>query len=162
VRRLLVVFVACLGFLAAGGGVANAESQTVNGTDGITRLKASNGTNAVTANVFGLGSPCGGAWYLHVEVRNRAGKLLYMAEGSCISAEWHTGLFYEGGAGEPTAVRCRNFSFTRNRTTGAFRIEMPRGCLDHAPDRIKVRAEGADYGAMTEGVAGPTRLLARG
>lgn len=163
-RRLGVILVAFVGFLSLGGGIANAQSQTVNGTGDITRMVANNGTNAVTAKVFGLGRPCGGAWFLHVDVTKRGGGLLYRAEGGCISGEWHTGLYYTstGAIEDATPVRCRNFSFTRSRATGAFRVEMPRGCLDHAPARIKVKTDGANYGTLTGGAAGPTRLLARG
>ena len=163
-RRSAVVLAAFVGFMSLGGGMANAESQTVNGTGDITRMVANNGTNVVTAKVFGLGRACGGAHYLHVDVTTRSGRLLYRAEGGCTSGEWHTGLYYTptGVVEDSRSVRCRNFSFTRSRATGAFRIEMPRGCLDHAPARIKVRADGADYGSMTGGTAGPTRLLTRG
>jgi hypothetical protein len=163
-RRLGVILVAFVGFLGLGGGIANGESQTVSGTGDITRMVADNGTNAVTTKVFGLGRPCGGAWYLHVDVTNRNGRLLYRAEGGCTSGEWHTGLYYTstGVIEDATPVRCRNFSFARSRATGAFRVEMPRGCLDHAPARIKVKADGANYGTLTGGAAGPTRLLTRG
>ncbi len=163
-RRFLVLVAASACCLIVGGGVANAETQTVNGTGDITRMTASNGTNAVTTKVFGLGRPCGGAQYLHVQVLNRTGRLLYEGEGSCISAEWHTGLFYTstGAPEDATQVRCPRFSLARNAQTGAFRVEMPRGCLDHAPHRIKVKVEGANYGTMTGGTAGPTRLLTRG
>jgi hypothetical protein len=164
-RRFLVMLAAFACFLSVGSAMAaNAETQTVNGTGDITRMTASNGSNAVTTKVFGLERPCGGAQYLHVLVLNRTGKLLYQAEGSCISAEWHTGLFYTstGVPEDATSVRCPNFSFTRSATTGAFRVEMPRGCLDHAPGRVKVKVEGANYGTTTGGAAGPTRLLTRG
>jgi hypothetical protein len=163
-RRFSLVLAAFVGFLSLGGGIANAESQTVNGTGDISRMVADNGTNAVTTKVFGLGRPCGGAWYLHVDVTNRRGRLLYRAEGGCTSGEWHTGLYYTstGVIEDATSVRCRNFSFTRIRATGAYRVGMPRTCLDHAPGGIKVRADGANYGTMTGGTAGPTALLTRG
>ncbi len=161
-RRICAILLASI--FAMGGGMANAETQTVDGNGDITKMVASNGTNAVTAKVFGLARPCGGAQYLHVSLTNRNGRLLYMAEGSCIQAQWFTGLYYTatGVPEDLRKVRCPNFSFTRSRTTGAYRIEMPRGCLDNAPNRVKVKAEGANYGSMTGGAAGPTKLLARG
>ena len=162
-RRLCVFLLSVAFLLAASGGVANAESQTLDGSGDITKMKVVNGANALTVTVFGLGPRCGGAQYLHVSVFNRNDRLLYEAEGDCISAQWGTGLYYTstGVREDLQAVDCANFAFTRNSTSGAYQVKMPRSCLDNAPDRVKVASEGANYGTMTGGSAGPTKVLNR-
>jgi hypothetical protein len=164
VHRLSIFLVASVSLLAIGSGVAIAESQTVNGTGDITKMVASNGTSSVTTKVFGLKRPCGGAQYLHVHITKGDGTLLYEAEGTCISAEWYTSLWYTptGMIEDAEAVDCPAFTFTRNRTTGAYKVVMPRSCLANAPNRIKVDADGHNYGTLTGGLAGPTKLLSRG
>lgn len=163
-RRVLSLISVVVSLIFVGAGVANAQSETVTGTGDITKIIVGNGTSSLTAKVFGLGVECGGAQYLHVEVLNRIGRLLYTADGSCIQAVWHVGLYYTatGIPEDNTAVKCPAFTFTRSQKTGAYRTEMPRSCLVNAPNRVKVRAEGANYGSMTGGTAGPTQLLARG
>ena len=163
-RRLSVFIVAAVSLFAIGSGVAIAESQTVTGTGDITKMVASNGTSSVTTKVFGLKRPCGGAWFLHVFVTAADGTPLYKAEGGCYSAEWHTSLWYTptGAPEDYVAVDCAGFSFTRNRTTGAYKVVMPRSCLGNAPNRVRVEADGANYGTLTGGHAGPTKVLSRG
>jgi hypothetical protein len=164
VRRVSIFIVAVVSLFAIGSGVAIAQSQTVTGTGDITKMVASNGTSSVTVKVFGLKKPCGGAQYLHVHVTTGDGTLLYEAEGGCYSAEWHTGLYYTptGAPEDLEAVDCAEFSFSRNRTTGAFNVVMPRSCLVNAPNRVRVDADGQNYGTLTGGLAGPTKVLSRG
>ena len=163
-RRLSIFLAAAVSLFAIGSGVAIAESQTVDGTGDITKMVADNGTSFVTTKVFGLKRPCGGAQYLHVHVTKGDGTPLYKAEGGCYSAEWHTSLWYTptGDPEDYVAVDCTGFSFTRNRTTGAYKVVMPRSCLGSAPNRVRVDAEGQNYGTLTGGLAGPTKVLSRG
>lgn len=161
-RRVLTA-VSLIGLLTAvGGGAAYAEKQTVAGSGDITTLVANNATNKLTAKVSGLGPKCGGAQYLHVFVKNRNGRLLYEADGDCISAQWGIGLFYTptGVREDAEPVACPDFAITRN--SGVYTVSMPRTCLDHAPNRLKLKVEGANFGTMTGGTAGPTRVLDRG
>ena len=81
----------------------------------------------MTASVFCLGPRCGGAQYLHVDIKNRLGKLLYEAEGSCIQAKWYTGLYCTstGVREDLKPVKCPKFSFTRN-ANGAYRVDASR------------------------------------
>ncbi len=163
-RRVLVFLTSVCLLSAVGGGAAYAESQTVAGTGDITKMVANNATDVLTAKVFGLGPRCGGAQYLHVLVKDRYGKLRYEADGDCISAQWYIGLYYTstGVREDETAVNCPGFAITRNSTSGTYLALMPRTCLGNAPNRVKLQAEGANYGTMTGGTAGPTKLLNRG
>jgi hypothetical protein len=145
--------------------VANAGSQAVKGKGDITRMTVDNGANAVTAQVFGFGRPCSGARDFSVYVQNRSNKILYVAQGVCTAGvQWNTTLYYTatGDIQDEKRVACRKFTFKRNNTTGAYRIVIPRTCLGKAPGRVKVRAEGVNYGSVTGGTAGPTKLLTRG
>lgn len=163
--RRLITFLVPLGLLFAfGAGTSYAEKQTVNGSGDITKLVANNGQNNLTAKVSGLGPRCGGAQYVHVFVKNKNSRLLYEADGDCISGQWGIGLFYTstGVREDEVPVDCPDFKITRNSTSGAYTVTMPRSCLDHAPNRVKLKVEGADFGTMTGGTAGPTKVLDRG
>jgi hypothetical protein len=166
VRRLCAVLVLCLvSLLTVGSGVANAGSQEVKGKGDIKRMSANNGTKALTAQVVGVGRPCSGARDLSVQIVNRNNRILYIAQGVCTAGvQWDTTLYYTatGDIQDEKRVPCRNFKFTRNNTTGAYRIVIPRGCLDNAPNRVRVKSEGVNYGSATGGHAGPTKLLTRG
>ena len=80
------------------------------------------------------------------------------------AAAWATGLYYTstGRPKDGKKVRCRTFEFSRVKATGAYRIVMPRACLDNAPNTVKIEADGNDYASVTGGHAGPTKLLKRG
>lgn len=168
--RLIMIALAITTSAVLGVGVAAAESETVTGDKfggkrgDITKMTANNGQNAVVVSVFGLGKKCGGAQYLHVQVKNRKGRLLYQAEGSCISATWGDGLYYTatGKVEDATAVRCPKFELVRVKKSGSYRVTIPRACLENAPDAVKIEAEGMDFGSLTGGHAGPTSLLSRG
>ncbi len=148
--------------------MAGAASQTVAGDEyggsvgDIKKIVVNNAQKAVSTKVFGLGKPCGGAKYLQVNVQNGRGKTLYSGEAGCYSGNnglvWATGLYDRGGS----KVRCRNFDISRSRTTGAYRVLMPRECLSDAPNRIKVDVTGQNWGSVTGGHAGPTKVLGRG
>ncbi|MBA3718872.1 MAG: hypothetical protein H0W95_01045 [Nocardioidaceae bacterium] len=144
-------------------GVAAAESQTVEGTGDIDRMVASNGQNAVTAKVFGMAPPCD-THYLWVTV-NWRGADLYRAEAGCYPGGiWAKGLYYHDSADDqnPDQVNCDGFVFRWDGERQLFKVVIPRSCLDNAPNRIRVAAEGHVYSSTTGSEAGPTRLLARG
>ncbi len=149
-----------------GGAIANAESQTVQGSGDVKKIVVDNGQDAVTTKVFGLGKPCGGAKQLSVYVLTRSGAITYFAQAACYAGtDWAASLLYTptGDIQDQKSVRCRNFEVTRNRDTGAYRVFMPRACLAEAPNRIRVSVEGLNYGGSTMGGnAGPTKLLGRG
>lgn len=169
-RRATAILLAVLTAVSLAAGVAQAESQTVQGkrfggnVGDIKKMTVNNARAEVTTNVFGLGRPCGGAKQLSVELQTPRGKIVYVAEAGCYGVDWITNLYYSptGDPQDLTRVRCASFAFTRNNTTGAFKIVMPRRCIDQAPDRIRVKAEGLDFGSVTGGIAGPTDVLARG
>lgn len=143
---------------------AMAESVTVQGDGDITKMFVNNGQRALVVKVYGLEKPCGGAQSLQVRVRWGT-TAEYIAEGSCIQAEWHTGLFYDSNrSSDPGAkpVDCPNFKIGYNATGHFHKVFIPRSCLGKAANRVNVRAQGNNYGSMTGGTAGPTRRLARG
>jgi hypothetical protein len=167
-RRLLVTFIATLGALLLAVGVAGAASQTVAGDKyggklgDIKKIVASNGKNAVSTKVFGLGKPCGGAQFLSVKVQNKSGKTLYAGEAGCFSGPdgpvWDAYMIDKGDA----IVKCGKFSVNRIKSNGAYKVIMPRGCMSNAPNRIRVEVDGHNFASATGGHAGPTKLLARG
>jgi hypothetical protein len=142
-----------------------AESVTVQGEGDITKMFVNNGQRALTVKIYGLDKPCGGAQSLQVRVRWGT-SAEYLAEGSCIQANWYTGLYYDSNrSADPGAksVDCPDFKFTYNATGHFHKVFIPRSCMGKAPDRINVRALGNNYsGSATGGSAGPTRRLARG
>lgn len=170
-RRTAVFALVLAGAAALGGGVASAESETVRGdapgpgTGDISKMVASNGVDAVTAKVFGLGKPCTGARDLSVYVENRRGRILYHAQGVCSAGTtWSTNLYYTatGNTQDEKRVRCSTFTFARSKATGAYKVVMPRRCLGNAPGAVRLEAEGSNWGTVTGGHAGPTSLLRRG
>ena len=161
-RRALSVLAGVTALLVGFAGQASAESATVSGTGDITKLVAKNGASTAVAKVFGLSKPCE-AQYLHLTISSkRAGQ--YRAEGSCIQGSWYKGLYYHASADDqnPKKVTCGGFKFTYNADHHFYKVVMPRSCLSHAPNRIRMSAEGMDYGSGSGGSAGPTKLLDRG
>lgn len=160
-RACVVGAVAGLLVLAPGAG---AESATVNGSGDLTKLTASNATKALTVKVFGLKPPCA-AQHLKITVLWGT-KSAYLAEAGCFpGATWDTGLFYLPTRATPEsarAVSCAGFRLRYDAAGKFYRLVLPRSCMGKAPDRIRVRSEGNNYGSMTGGTAGPTRLLRRG
>ena len=170
-RRTAVIVLVMSCMTVLGVGAASAESQTVKGNSpgpgsgDITKAIANNGAKTVTTQVFGLGRACTKARDLSVYVENRRGRILYHAQGVCSAGtDWSTNLYYTstGNISDEKRVRCAKFAFTRSKATGAFTVTMPRGCLDNAPDAVKVEIEGSNWGSATGGHAGPTKLLKRG
>lgn len=167
-RRTATTIIATVCGVLLTASMASAASQTVAGDEfggtvgDIKKIVVNNGQNALSTKVFGLGKPCGGAKYIHVYVQNGRGKTLYTAEAGCYSGDtgpvWLTGLYDDSGS----KVRCRDFDVSRNRSTGAYQVLMPRGCLGDAPNRIRVDVTGQNWGSLTGGHAGPTRILDRG
>lgn len=165
-KKQMLAGAAAAVMVLGGGAIANAESQTVQGSGDVKKIVADNGQDAITTKVFGLGKPCGGAKQLSVNILTRGGEITYFAQAGCYGGTtWAASLLYTptGDIQDQTIVRCRNFEVSRNRDTGAYRVFMPRGCLDEAPNRIRVSVEGLNYaGSPMGGSAGPTKLLGRG
>lgn len=167
-RRLLVAVAATASAVLLTAGVAGAASQTVAGDKyggqlgDVTKIVVDNGNRAVSTKVFGLGKPCVGAKFISVKVQNKRGKTLYTGEAGCYPGPtdmvWKTGLYDRGGS----KVKCGKFSISRIKSNGAYRVLMPRGCLSNAPNRIKVEVDAQNWGSVTGGHAGPTKLLGRG
>ena len=59
-------------------------------------------------------------------------------------------------------MKCEKFNVAYDKDKGTYKVVVPRKCMDEAPDKIKVRAEGDNYASPMPGEAGPTRALARG
>jgi hypothetical protein len=167
VRKAAAMVFALLALLVSTMGTAQAESQEVRGDrpGDIKRIVANNAQTALTVKVFGIGKPCDVARDLEVYVTNKAGRIIYLAQGVCTAGvEWHTTLYAIAGGDlqNQERVRCPKFDFTYKALNTVFTVVMPRPCLDNAPDKVKVEAEGVNYGSATGGHAGPTKLLQRG
>jgi hypothetical protein len=167
-RRLFVTVVATSSALLLAAGVAGAASQTVAGdkyggkVGDVKKIVVNNGQRAVSTKVFGLGKPCRGAKFISVKVQNKRGKTLYTGEAGCYPGDpdliWGTGLFDKGGS----EVKCGKFDISRIKSNGAYKVFMPRSCLSNAPNRIRVEVSAQNWGSVTGGHAGPTKLLGRG
>lgn len=170
-RRAMAVLIALSTVFALGVGAAQAQSQTLAGDKyggsfgDIRKIVVNNATNALTTKVFGIGRPCKEAKSLQVNVQNRRGRLLFMAEAGCYGAStWGTGL-YSTTTGKPedaTEVTCGKFVFARSPKTGAYRIVIPRKCMAGAPNKLRVEVDGLNFGSASGGHAGPTKALRRG
>lgn len=164
-KKQIIAVMASAMVILGGGAIASADSQTVKGEGDIVKIIGDNAKTAVTTRVFGFGEPCGGAKQFMVYVENRTGKILYFADAACVAGtDWNADLLYTatGDIQDQELVHCRKFDVTRNADTGAYRVFMPRTCLDKAPDRIRIEADGVNYGSASGGHAGPTKVLARG
>jgi len=142
---------------------AGAESVTVAGKNGITKMFASNRTGSVLTKVWGLGAPCGGAQHLVIEIRWGTSKA-YQQQASCISNEWGYGLYFlpdrtTGSNGKPAPCKGK---LRYNADKGFFKSVIARECIPKAPNRVRVKVTGFDFGYMVVGKAGPTKLLSRG
>lgn len=170
-RRFMTIVAVTASTALLAGGVAIAESQTVAGdkyggnVGDITKMTADNGSNAITVRIFGLGKPCGGTQSLTVDVKTPLGKTKYFAQAGCYGGTtWLKGLWYTptGAPEDGVEVTCAGFELGRGRTTGVFRVVMPRSCLTNAPNKVKIEARGNNFGSATGGHAGPTTALVRG
>ena len=84
--------------------------------------------------------------------------------GGCVSGEWSRGLFYLADAQNPENSSkkqpCSGLKVVYS--DGAVQVRVPRSCIRKAGSRVRVRAEGQNFGTMTGGTAGPTKPLRRG
>lgn len=142
---------------------AIAESQSVQGTGDIKKMSVNNGEKAVVVKLKGMDKPCEAHYFKVVIFWGK--KKAYQADAGCYGVKWIPSLYYQAnrnsGQGDDE-VKCEKFKVAYDKDTGLYRIFVPRKCLDLAPDKIKVRAEGTNYSSAMPGEAGPTRALARG
>jgi hypothetical protein len=156
--------VCALAFLLVLAPFAVAKSTTVEGTGDIERMSVNNGDRAVTVKLRGFAAPCEAHYFKIVVFWGK--KRAYQADAGCYpGGTWATSLYYlpnrdKGESGVP--VGCKRFKIAYKEDRGIYRAFMPRKCLGKAPDRIRVRASGDNYGSTTGGSAGPTKALARG
>ena len=80
-----------------------------------------------------------------------------------MGVKWIPSLYYQanrnnGQGGEE--VKCEKFKVAYDKDKGTYKVVVPRKCMDEAPDKIKVRAEGDNYASPVPGEAGPTKALA--
>jgi len=142
---------------------ALADSQTVQGTGVIKKLSVNNGDNKVVAKLKGMDAPCEAHYFKVVIFWGK--KKAYQADAGCYGVKWIPSLYYQanrnnGQGGEE--VKCEKFKVAYDKDKGTYKVVVPRKCMDAAPDKIKVRAEGDNYGSPMPGEAGPTKALARG
>ena len=164
-RRILIALPLSLLLILSLAGPAGAEGTTVKGEGDLTRMRAVNATKAVKVKLFGLDEPCGGAQYFNVQVRWGRKAAYEVAAGCYGGTDWGSGLFYLPDRSDPQTVRevaCDSLKVTYNADKGFHRIVIPRSCMKKANDRVRVWAEGHNYGTVTGGSAGPTKLLDRG
>jgi hypothetical protein len=164
-RRKVVLAIAVgsvsLGCLAPS---ASAESTTVKGTGDIKKMYVKNGSSALVTKVFGFKGACQ-AHYFRIQIF-WGQKAAYQADGGCYpGGQWITSLYFfsdrNAGSGG-TKVKCGQFRLTYNATERSWRAFVPRSCLVKAPNRVRVKSDGDNYGSTTGGEAGPTRALGRG
>ena len=168
VRRASATILATLCVLLLTASMAGAASQTVAGDKfggklgDIKKIVVNNAQRSVSTKIFGLGKPCGGAKSIAVRVQNKRGKTLYTGEAGCYPGKtdlvWDFYLFDK----DSSPVKCGKFDVSRIKSSGAYKVLMPRTCLSNAPNRIKVDVDAQNWGSVTGGHAGPTKLLGRG
>lgn len=161
--RLLSIAAVCL-FLAPA--VALAASQTVSGKGDLRKMTAKNGSSAVTVKLYGFKGPCVARQFAIIVFWST--KPQYDVQAGCTGGtKWTSGLYYnpdrrDGSFGQQK-VRCSGFSLKYTASGNVWTAIIPRKCISKAANRVRVRAEGINYsGSALPGVAGPTRLLARG
>ena len=142
---------------------AIAESQSVQGTGVLKKMSVNNGDRKVTVKLKGFDAPCEAHYFRVLLFWGK--KKAYQADGGCYQGKWITSLYYysnrdSGTGGDP--VGCERFKLAYDKDKSQYRVFVPRKCLDLAPDKIKVRAEGDNYSSPMPGEAGPTKALARG
>jgi hypothetical protein len=147
------------------GSSAGAESTKVKGSGDIAKMTADNAKGGVTVKLYGFDKPCQAHYIaIFVEWGNKAA---YQADAGCYNAappKWLTSLSYlpDRNTREGKLVKCAKFRVTDTAKLNEYRVFVPRSCMGHAADRVRVRAEGDNYGSARPGVAGPTKLLRRG
>jgi hypothetical protein len=159
--RHSLIAAAVVGLLAVPG-IALAASTTVDGEGDIAKMRASNGDTAVKVSLKGLEELCGGTQHVNVAI-TWGTDASYEVDGACVSGEWGQVLSYLADADSPETGKVRPCSKLKVRhRDGAVRVRVPRSCINKAGDRIRVRAEGQNFGTLTGGTAGPTKRLRRG
>lgn len=161
--RLIFFVTAALLLLVAAS--AFAASQTVRGQGDLKKMIASNGDKAVTVKLYGFKGPCV-ARQFDIQIL-WATKPAYAVRAGCTGGTtWTRGLYYAADRNEGFGGRriaCRGFKLTYASAGNVWTAVVPRLCIPKAANRIRVKAEGINYsGSAMPGVAGPTRLLARG
>ena len=143
---------------------ALAESQTVQGTGVIKKMSVNNGEKKVVVKLKGMAKPCKAHYFRALIFWGK--KKAYQADAGCYQGQWIPSLYYyanrNDGSSLGDAVKCGKFDVAYDKDYGGYQITVPRKCLDLAPDKIKVRAEGDNYASPVPGEAGPTKALARG
>jgi hypothetical protein len=145
-------------------GSASAASQTVRGTGDIEKMVVTNAATAFEVKLYGFKPPCE-AHYMKV-VLDWGTKAGYSISNGCYpGAKWATGLSYEpvlaqGAPGK--LIKCAKLRFGYSKADKSYRLSVPRSCIPKASDRVRARSTGDNYGSLTGGEAGPTRLLRRG
>ena len=145
-------------------GPASAASQTVQGSGDIDKMVANNAATAVKVSLFGFKPPCE-AHYMKV-VLDWGTKAGYQIENGCYpGGTWAKSLSYVPDRSKPETAKivdCPKLRFSYSETNKSHRAHVPRSCIPKAANRVRVRSSGNNYGSMTGGEAGPTRLLRRG
>lgn len=145
---------------------AHAESVTVRGSGDIVKMVAKNADRAVVVKVFGIGKPCEAAQHISIQIQ-WGRSAAYEARANCAGyVDWDKSLRYladrDGGSSARQDVACAGFRLTYNADKKFHRAFVPRSCLRKANHRVRVEANGNNFGSTTGGTAGPTRLLNRG
>jgi hypothetical protein len=165
-RRVATVVLITAALGVAPVAAAFAESQTVDGVSDISRMTVNNDVHAVKIKLVGPGAPCDGAHYIHSYVRS-AQDDEYMVDAGCYpGSEWGVSLQYSSDGNWNTHSRgidCAGLDVGYNDVHEFWRIAIPRTCLHHSPDRIRVQSRAQNY-ANASGVEGKatSRLLHRG
>ena len=152
-RRILALTAAVIVVSLSFSGTANADTGTVTGTGDISKMVASNTSDAVIVKVFGPGSKCD-IRFVAATLKGTNGAT-YQASGGCYSGQWILGL-----TKGTKAVTCGGDRLAYNTTGGFWRFSVPRTCLGRLTDKIKVSAE-LTFSAMP-GAAAPTGWIRRG
>ena len=152
-RRILALIAAVIVVSLSFSGAANADTGTVTGTGDISKMVASNKSDAVIVKVFGPGGRCD-IRFVAATLKGTNGAT-YQTSGGCYSGQWILGL-----SKGTKAVTCGGDRLAYNTTGGFWRFSVPRTCLGRLTDKIKVSAE-LTFSAMP-GAAGPTGWIRRG
>ena len=161
-RLMPLAAIACLLLLAAS---AFAASQTVRGQGDLKKMVADNGSKTLTVKLFGFKGPCQ-AKQFDITIM-WATKPAYDVQAACTAGTtWNRALYYAADRSQgfgTKKVSCRGFKLTYASAGSVWTAVIPRTCISKAANRIRVKAEGINYsGSAMPGIAGPTRLLARG
>jgi len=153
-RRVLSVVLAVVAISLSVTSSATADTGTVGGTGDISKLVASNKSDAVLVKVFGPGGKCD-VRYVAAKLKGTDGAT-FQASGGCYpGGQWVVGL-----SKGTKVVTCGGDKLAYNATGAFWRFYIPRTCLRRLTNKIKVSAE-LTYSAMP-GEAGPTRWIRRG